>query len=109
MKLSNINEFTNGWFVGSFEPALFKTNAVEVALKKYKKGSYEERHYHKIATEITIIVEGQVVMNDRIYKANDILTISPGESTDFKVLEDTVTVVVKLPGAENDKYLGENK
>jgi len=29
------------------------------------------------------------------------------ESTDFKVLEDASTVVVKLPGATNDKYLGE--
>jgi hypothetical protein len=27
-------------------------------------------------------------------------------STDFEVIEDATTVVVKLPGEPNDKYLG---
>jgi len=109
MKIANLSDMIKGWFVGNFEPTVLKTNDVEVAVKRYKKGEYEERHFHKIATEITVIVEGKVKMNDKIYKKDDIVIIEPNEDTDFEVLEDTVTVVVKYPGANNDKYLGKAK
>jgi hypothetical protein len=45
-------------------------------------------------------------MNGVEFISGDIITIEPMESTDFEVLEDTSTIVVKLPGASNDKYLG---
>lgn len=95
-----------GWFVGAFTPTAFHTNAVEVAIKKYSKGDYEERHHHKVATELTVILEGRVKMNGFEYSSGDIVLISPNESADFEVLEDVTTVVVKLPGASNDKYMG---
>lgn len=106
MKIARIDEMTKGWFIGNFEPSLLKTNAVEVALKKYKKGDYEKAHYHKIATEFTVIVSGRVRMNGKEYIEGDIIVIEPNDSTDFEVLEDnTVNVVVKIPGANDDKYL----
>lgn len=106
MKIARIEEMTKGWFIGNFEPSLLKTNAVEVALKKYKKGDYEKAHYHKIATEFTVIVSGKVRMNGKEYIEGDIIVIEPNDSTDFEALEDnTVNVVVKIPGANNDKYL----
>ena len=46
-------------------------------------------------------------MNGAEYSAGDIVVIAPLESTDFTALEDTVTMVVKVPGAVNDKYLGD--
>ena len=103
-----MDDMFKGWFVGNFHPTLFKTNDVEVAIKKYKAGENEEKHYHKVATEITVIIQGKVVMNNKEFKSGDILTIIPGESTDFKVVEDAVTCVVKIPGVNNDKYLGNN-
>ena len=33
--------------------------------------------------------------------------MEPGDATDFEALEDAENVVVKLPGANNDKYLVE--
>lgn len=107
MKVSKLDDMIKGWFVGNFNPTLLKTNDVEVAVKEYKKGSREERHYHKVATEITVIVSGQVRMNSIEYAKGDIIVIEPNESTDFEALEDTITTVVKYPGANNDKYLGE--
>ena len=107
MKVSKLDDMVKGWFVGNFEPSLIPTNDVEVAVKSYKKGDSEDMHYHKIATEITVIVSGKVKMNDIIYRQGDIITIEPNESTDFEALEDTVCTVVKYPGASNDKYLGE--
>lgn len=103
---SNLKDFEKGWFVGNFNPSLYKTNDVEVAVKKYKKGDFEEVHYHKIATEITVIVSGKVKMNELILSEGDVLVIPPFCATDFKALEDTVTTVTKLPGANNDKYIG---
>ena len=86
-------------------PSLLKTNDVEVAVKKYKAGDTEEEHYHKVATEFTMILKGKVRMMGIEYNEGEILTISPMESTDFLALTDVTTVVVKVPGASNDKYM----
>lgn len=96
-----------GWFVGNFEPTLIKTNDVEVAVKEYRKGECEGRHYHKLSTEITVIASGKVRMNGVVYNKGDIIVIEPNQSADFEVLEDAITTVVKYPGANNDKYMGE--
>lgn len=107
MKVAKLEDMVKGWFVGNFDPTLIKTNDVEIAVKEYKKGDYEEKHYHKIATEITVIVSGKVRMNGKEYSKGDIIVIEPNEVTDFEALEDTVNTVVKFPGASHDKYLGE--
>jgi hypothetical protein len=105
MKISQINKMTKGWFVGNFEPTLYKTNDVEVAVKEYKAGDFEGKHFHKIATEITVVISGVVLMNGIEYKAGDIIIIEPNEVADFKALTNSKNVVVKLPGANNDKYI----
>ena len=38
MHNAKLQGMVKGWFVGGFEPTLFKTNDVEVAVKEYKKG-----------------------------------------------------------------------
>lgn len=108
MQTAKLNDMTRGWFVGNFDPSVYKTNDVEVAIRHYEEGDYECRHYHKIATEITEIISGEVEMNSHRYKAGDIIIIKPGESTDFRALTDAVNVVVKIPGANNDKYITED-
>ena len=106
MKIAKLNDMIKGWFIGNFEPSLCKTNDVEVAVKTYKKGDKEDKHYHKIATEYTVVISGRVKMNGTEYVSGDIIVMEPNEETDFECLEDgTVNVVVKLPGANNDKYL----
>ncbi|MFX0072074.1 MAG: hypothetical protein ACFFAO_13380, partial [Candidatus Hermodarchaeota archaeon] len=86
MKIDNIDNFLRGWFVGNFEPTLIKTNDVEVAYKSYKTGDKEAAHYHKIATEITLVVKGSVKMNNKIFKENDIIILKPSEVCHFEVL-----------------------
>lgn len=93
-----------GWFIGNFEPSVYKTSEVEVAIKQYIAGATEGVHHHKIATEVTVIVTGKVRMNDREYSAGEIIRIEPNEETDFEALTDTITAVVKIPGVMNDKY-----
>lgn len=107
MKIAKLDDMIKGWFVGNFEPTLLKTNDVEVAVKEYKKGDKEDKHYHKLATEITVIISGRVKMNGIEYTKGDIIVMEPYDSTDFEALEDSVNAVVKYPGANDDKYLGE--
>ena len=105
MKTAKLEDMIKGWFIGNFEPTLLRTNDVEVAVKSYNKGDYEEKHYHKIATEITVIVSGKVKMNGIEYSKGDIVVMEPNEATDFECLENgTQNVVVKLPGANDDNY-----
>ena len=105
MKINKLNDMFRGWVVGNFEPSLYKTDDVEVAVKRYNAGDKEEKHYHKVATEITIVVSGMVLMNGVTYNSGDIITIEPGEATDFESLSDSITTVIKLPCAKDDKYI----
>ena len=107
MDLFDLNEMTKGWFVGNFDPTSFRTSDVEVAVKQYKKGDMEGKHFHKIATEITVVVSGKVEMCERVFSKGSIIVLNPGEATAFKALEDCINVVVKIPGAKNDKYESE--
>lgn len=105
MEKFDLNKMFKGWFIGNFTPTLDDTSDFEVAVKRYKTGDYEERHHHKIATEYTVIVSGEVEMNGIKYTDNDIIKIEPNDSTDFKCLTDVVTVVVKTPSVMDDKYV----
>jgi mannose-6-phosphate isomerase-like protein (cupin superfamily) len=105
METYNLNEMIKGWLIGNFEPSLFKTNDFEVGVKDYEIGAYEEPHFHKIATEFTVIVEGSVEMNGVKYNSGEIIKINPNEVTDFRALTRVKTVVIKVPGANNDKFI----
>ena len=43
-------------------------------------------------------------MNGKVYEAKDIILIEKEEPTDFKVISDTMTVVIKIPSSPGDKY-----
>lgn len=101
----DINSFVNGWFIGNFSPSLYKTNDVEVGVKNYIKGTEETYHFHKIATEFTVIINGKVKMNNEFFENGDIIVVKPGVITNFLALTDVTTLVVKIPGVNNDKYI----
>ena len=96
-----------GWFVGRGSNCIYNSERVEVAVKRYALGDSEPRHYHREATEISVVVSGGVVMNGTLYEKDDVIVMDPMESTDFYVVEpDTVMTVVKLPSNLNDKFAG---
>lgn len=108
MKISKLENMVRGWFVGEFTPSAFQTSACEVGVKSYRAGDYEAGHFHKIATEITLILSGRASMCGQEWGEGDIIVIQPGEVTDFRALTDVTNVVVKVPGALNDKYEDES-
>lgn len=109
MKVHKLNEMTKGWFVGNFVPTLYSTEDVEVAVKIYKRGEYEPLHHHKISTEITVVTSGSIRMNGVDYFEGSIIIMEPNEACDFLAITDSITTVVKIPGAPNDKYHGTAK
>ena len=107
MKNFDLEDMVKGWFVGNFLPSVYSTDQFEVAVKRYKSGTYEQLHFHKIATEITVISNGTARMNGVEYKDGAIIMISPGEASDFYAITDVLTTVVKFPSVMGDKYLVE--
>lgn len=104
MTRHQLGDFSRGWFIGNFEPTLVKIADFEVAIKKYKSGDKENRHYHNVAREFTAVIDGVFKMNDMIVKAGDIIEIAPSEGVAFECLEDGSNVVVKIPSLKGDKY-----
>lgn len=106
MKQFRLNESGDrGWFVGQFERAVFKTAACEVAYQFNYKGERSLPHTHRIATEINLIASGKVNISGQVFEAKDIIILEPGDVCECNYLEDTYTVVVKIPGVLGDKYL----
>jgi len=104
MIVRSLNEMVGGWMVGDFEPTCLKNTACEVACKHYEAGAAERAHLHRIATELTLIASGRVTMNGRTFGPGDIIVLEAGEATDFRALEPSTTVVVKMPSVAGDKY-----
>lgn len=94
-----------GWFIGDFEPTAFRTNKFEVALVKHTQGQKWETHYHKVATEINLLISGKIQINDEVFVSGDIFVISPNEVAAPQFLEDSEVIVIKTPSDVNDKYI----
>ncbi len=105
MKFFNLNDFKGGWFVGDFIPTIIPATEAEVCIKRYNAGDHDQKHVHKIADEITVIVEGTVEMNGVKYHADDVILIEKGDETDFTAITEAITCVVKIPSVKGDKYL----
>ena len=105
MQVYNIKEMLGGWFVGNFEPAAYKTKDFEVCYKVHPKGEEWETHYHKVGTEINLLVSGKMMLQGKILKSGDIFILNPYEIADPVFLEDCEVVCVKTPSAPGDKYV----
>ncbi|TBL69139.1 hypothetical protein [Hafnia alvei] len=104
MKKDHISLMTGGWFVGNFSPSVLNTSDVEIALQYFPSGYRGASHHHKLATEVTVLIHGRASMAGVMLMPGDILTLMPGESSDFYALEACTTVVIKHPGVLGDKY-----
>ena len=104
MRKFDFSIMKGGWFVVNFEQTAFKTKDCEVAYVKHFKDQEWEKHFHKIATEITFIIKGKIKINDTIFSSGDIFVIEPNEIADPKFLEDSEVIIVKLPSNTSDKH-----
>ncbi|MBE4916943.1 hypothetical protein INF70_22365, partial [Enterobacter cloacae complex sp. P4RS] len=69
-----LDDMVRGWFVGNFSPAALRTADVEVAVQRFTKGTIESNHYHRQATEVTLLLSGRARMAGLELHAGDIIT-----------------------------------
>ena len=105
MKLDNLQNMRLGWFIGNFEPNIVNSEHFEVCVKRYLAGEKEPDHFQNLATEVTLVIEGKVRMNETFLEQDDIILLEPLEVCDFEALTDAVVVAVKFPSLPNDKVL----
>lgn len=105
MKLFKFNEMKDGWFVGHFSPSCFNTDKFEVCYKTHKKGEQWDTHFHAIATEINLLIQGRMTINSELLIGGDIFVIEPYEISSPVFLEDCTLIIIKTPSIPNDKYL----
>ena len=106
MQINRIEEYVKGWFVGDFSPVILQSKDYEVAVKWFKAGETEPLHKQLIATEITVVIEGKIILGGKMFTKGDVITIPPGEFAAFESITDSALVCVKNPSLPNDKVLG---
>ncbi|HYF98635.1 MAG TPA: hypothetical protein VD815_00940 [Candidatus Saccharimonadales bacterium] len=99
-----MKNFTNGWFMGRFNPSLFSTDIFEVAVKYYKMGEVDPAHLHKVSREFTVVISGSIQMNDQYFSEGDIIEVAQDEVIEFLAVTDATLVIVKVPSIPGDKY-----
>ena len=105
MQKFNLEAMTGGWFVGAFSPAAYFTDEFEVCYKFHKKGEFWETHYHKQATEINLLIRGEMLINKEKIWAGQIFVIPPYYISTPEFLTDCELVVIKTPSVKDDKYI----
>ena len=105
MNIYKITDFLRGWFIGDFEPTVYKTNDFEVGYLQHKKGERWPAHFHKESIEINYLVKGVMTIQGNLLNSGDLFVIEKGEVADPIFHEDCELVVVKVPSLPKDKYL----
>jgi hypothetical protein len=105
MEITKFEQYKGGWFIGNFEPSAFRNENFEVCYKIHKEGESWEKHYHKLATEINFLIEGEMVIQGKKLTSGDVFTIYPYEIADPEFLTDCKLIIVKTPSNTSDKYI----
>lgn len=103
-KRFNIKNMKGGWFVGDFEPSIFRSKDFEVGMKFVPAGTESDDHYHKVTQELTVFVSGLGIYNGEEYGPGDILLLEPYDKNSILFKEDSHIICLKTPSAPEDKY-----
>jgi quercetin dioxygenase-like cupin family protein len=104
MIIYDLSKYTRGWFVGDFSPSIFNTKDFEVGILTHKKDEIWPKHFHKIAKEINVLLEGKMIIQDKEILPGQIFVLEPWEIANPIFLEDCKVLVIKTPSIKGDKY-----
>jgi len=105
MKITKIQDYKGGWYVGNFEPSCYRTQEFEVGYKLHKKGEKWDAHYHEKITEINFLISGKMTIQNIELNSGDVFVIYPNEIADPIFLEDCYLCIIKTPSITDDKIL----
>ena len=103
MKQLDPKIFKGGWFVGDFEPSIWRRKEFEVGYKYHVAGEPWPAHYHEHMDEITVLVDGVMKIRGKILVGPTIFLLEKGEIADPIFLSDCQVVVIKTPSVPGDK------
>ena len=105
MKITKLTDYTRGWIIGNFTPSLIKTKQFEVGILSHTKGEDWPEHYHQVATEYNVLIDGSMTVNGVALNKGDVFVIEKNEISKPIFLEDCTVLVVKIPSVIGDKYV----
>jgi quercetin dioxygenase-like cupin family protein len=100
----DLKNMFRGWFVGNFEPSIYKTDQFEVGVLFHPKGEKWPKHFHKEAVEINVLISGKMILNGEELTPGNIFLIEKNEIVEPEFLEDCTIICVKSPSVPGDKY-----
>lgn len=104
MIINKLENMFRGWFIGNFEPSIFKTEKFEVGVLIHPKGEKWPKHYHKESIEINVLISGKMIINEELLTPGSIFLFDKYEIANPEFLEDCTIVCVKTPSIPGDKY-----
>lgn len=105
MRLARIEDTEKGWFIGDFPKATFQSKDFEVSWRIHPAGQKWDLHYQKNATEINLLIDGEMTLNSIKIIPGDIFILEPYEITDVDFIKDCSIVCVKTPSLPDDKVV----
>lgn len=104
MKTEHINNMKAGYFMGDFEPNIFRTDKVEMAMKEFPKGTLDSGYYRKKDVEVVVVLSGQIEVNGRKYDKGSMVRFDPYEMINIFAVTDSSLMIIRTPGTKNDIY-----
>lgn len=101
----NINNYIRGWVIGDFEPNIKKIKDFEIGVISHKNNEKWAFHYHNLSTEINVLINGKININNKIIEKNDIFIFEKNVIACPIFLEDCEILCIKIPSYPNDKYI----
>lgn len=105
MRKFRLKDCVEGWIIGDFFPSVVKTKDFEIAIKEFGADDAIPTHIHDQVSELTVVLDGQCVMNKEILNPGDGVMLNPGEISCFKTPIGCRVLVVKFPSIPHDKRL----
>lgn len=97
-------EFTRGWFLGNFEPAVFQTKDFEVGLLVHGEGEKWDFHYHTLGEETNVLLSGYMHINGRFIPEGSVFRFPKNQIACPEFLTECRILCIKCPSVPGDKY-----
>jgi hypothetical protein len=97
------SRYKGGWFIGDFEPSVWRTSAYEVGYKHHAAGEPWPAHYHEHCDEITFLLEGTMQICGETLTGPVIFELARMEVADPLFVTDCKVFVIKAPSVPGDK------
>lgn len=97
------SNYTRGWMIGNFSPAIFKTRQFELGILTHNKNEKWDFHYHSYMGEINLLLEGQMILNNYSINKGQTFYIPENQIACPNFIEDCKVLCIKIPSVVGDK------